>query len=70
MQSKQSKFNVNENFRDFRVFDFGCRAKSKTWAHRKFLFFKIKQHHKAKFFVLSHFSDFWILIFLYYQRLK
>ena len=53
----------NKTFRDFRIFDFGCRVKSKTPKSRKFWFFHIKLYLKVTFFVWRHFSGFLILRF-------
>ena len=36
------KIRGKRNFRDFRAFDLGYRAKSKTWKSRKFLFFLLR----------------------------
>ena len=53
-----SKFEVKENFRDFWVFDFGYRAKSKTRKPWKFLLFLLKPYWNFEIFVSVHFLSF------------
>ena len=65
------KFKQKKTLRDFRVFYFGCRAKSETRKPRKWAYFLLKPHNKVSFFLLGHFSvSFWILSFIYYQKFK
>ena len=46
-------------------------AKLKTWKARKLTFFFTKQHCKViVFFDLGHNFGFWILVFIYYQKVK
>ena len=49
------KYKWQKTFRDFRVFNFGYRVKSKTRKARKLLFFLLKTHGKANVFF------FWVL---------
>ena len=51
-----TSFNIRgkQDFRDFRVFDLGYKAKSKTRKSRKFLFFPFKSYQNLSIFCSVH----------------